>query len=590
MTNEQMTWNLEAMYPDAEAWEHDFAALEEKIRAFAAFRGRLAESPAVVAAAFNARLEFERLAEKCAVYAHLRADEDTSVNANVGRDNRVGARFAEFAPLESWFEPELLGLPDERFDALFSAPETQPFRRLLEELRREKEHVLSEPEERILGTLSDVTGLSGRLFETLNDTDLDFGKIRNAEGKSVPLTHGSYRTFLESADRPTRKRAFTRTFSTYKKFRNTFAAALEGTVKRHAVSARMRGYGSALEQALAPDAVPPAVYRNLIAAVRSRTEGFFDYMKLRREVLGLEKLDMFDLYNPLLPDCRREYSYDQAVKLVREALRPLGQKYGEIAAQAFVSRWIDVPERKAKRSGAYSSGCYDSFPYILLNYNGTLNDVFTIAHELGHSLHSYHSNHAQPYAVADYRIFVAEVASTTNEILLFEHLLENCREPGFRAFLYGHLADEIRATIHRQTMFAEFELFMHESIERGEPLTADFLSEHYFKLNTEYFGPEVKPDPLIALEWARIPHFHYNFYVYKYATGMSAALKLAANLRSGNRAQREAYLGFLAAGNSRDVLDIMRDAGVDLATPEPVEAALGYFAGIVAKLRRELGK
>lgn len=590
MNISEMTWDLEALYPDAEAWERDFARIPELAEKYASFRGRLHESPAVLKEAIEAGDAFDRLSEKVYSYAHLRSDEDTTDNANRSRVDRVRSKFAELAPLESWFDPEIMAIPEERMNAFLADPELAFYRRSLEELLRERPHTLSEPEERLLGSLSDVMGSSDRTFEMLNDADLDFGKVKDEKGRSVALTHGNYRRFLESGDRATRRRAFKRLYKCYGKLRNTFASTLDATVKRHAASAKIRHYDSSLAAALSGDNVPESVYRNLISAVHDGFGPFYDYMKLRREVMDLNKLDMFDMYNPLLPDCRREYPFEEAERLVKAALAPLGEDYGRNLSLAFTQRWIDVPARKGKRSGAYSGGCYDSFPYVLLNYDSTLNDVFTLAHELGHSMHSFYSNSAQEYHYADYEIFVAEVASTTNEILLFEHLLENASDAGFRAFLLGHLADEIRGTIYRQTMFAEFELEMHEASEKGIPLSADWLSDRYYELNKLYYGPEVKPDKLIALEWARIPHFYYDFYVYKYATGMSAALKLAQNLRSGDPEKRDAYFGFLSAGDSKDVLDIMRDAGVDLSTPEPVRDALAYFAGVVERLRRELGR
>lgn len=589
MISEKQTWDLSPLYSSLEAWEADFNRIKPLAEAFLAYRGRLAESALVLKEAIEALDAFERLGEKVYVFAHLRSDENTADNANRSRVDRVEALFASLAETSAWFDPEVMAIPEERMNAFLDAPELALYRRSLVELLREKPHTLSEPEERLLGTLGDVLGYPDKTFEILNDADLDFGKVKGESGKPELLTHGSYRKFLESADREVRKRAFRKMFGTYRKFRNTFATTLDGAVKRHAVSAKIRHYPSSLAKSLASDNVPEAVYRNLISTVHDHLGGFYDYMKLRREVMKLDKLDMFDMYNPLLPGCRREYSFPEAVGLVREALKPLGEDYAKNLELAFTQRWVDVPERKGKRSGAYSSGCYDSYPYLLLNYNRTLNDVFTLAHELGHSMHSFYSNRTQPYHYAGYSIFVAEVASTTNEILLFEHLLEKSDDREFRAFLYGHLADEIRGTIYRQTMFAEFELMVHELAESGVPLSADLLNEKYFELNKLYYGPEVEADPLTAVEWARIPHFYYNFYVYKYATGMSAAIKLAENLRSGDPAKREAYFGFLKAGDSKDVLDIMKDAGVDLSTPAPVAAALDYFSATVGRLRETLG-
>ena len=582
-------WDLTPLYKDADAWQSDFERLPAAAEAFAAYRGRLAESPAVLAEAYAAGDAFSRLEEKLYCYAHLRSDENTADNANRARLDELTGLLARLSPLESWFEPELMAIDDETMQRCLDAPELALYKRSLKELLRAKNHILSEPEERLLGQFSEVLGSPEKTFGILNDADLDFGRVRDADGRLRPLTHGSYHRFMESPDRETRKRAFKKLYSSYRKLRNTFACTLDATVRSHVAEAQVRHYPSALAQALEPDNVPEQVYRNLIDAVHRNQAGFADYLELRREMLGLDKLDMFDLYAPLLPEYRREYEYDEAVQLVRDALKPLGSLYSERLGAAFAQHWIDVPERKGKRSGAYSGGCYDSYPYVLLNYNRTLNDVFTLAHELGHSLHSAFSNAAQPYHYADYRIFVAEVASTTNEILLFEHLLKQSSDPDFRAALRIHLADEIRATIYRQTMFAEFELKIHEMAEAGEALTADLLSREYYQLNAEYH-PGIDADRDIELEWARIPHFYYDFYVYKYATGMSAAMRLARNILSGDQKLLDNYLGFLSAGDSRDVIDILRDAGVDLSRPEPVTEALEGFGAIVSELRGELGR
>ena len=588
--NNNVTWDLEVLYKDVESWEKDFARITELAENFASFKGRLSESPAVLKQAIEASDAFERLAEKVYCYAHLKSDENTSINVNRSRVDRVKAKFAELSPLETWFDPEIMAIPEETMNRFLESPELAFYRRSLEELLRERPHTLSEAEETLLGTFSDVLGNASSTFEVLNDADMDFGKVKDENGKSTLLTHGNYRRFLESNDRDTRKRAFTKLYKCYGKLRNTFASTIDGNIKRHVTSAKVRHYSSALEAALSGDNVPESVYRNLISAVHAKFDAFYDYMKLRCEIMGLDKLDMYDMYNPLLPGCKKEYSFEEAEKLVKAALAPLGEEYAQVLAQAFEQRWIDAASRKGKRSGAYSSGCFDSYPYLLLSFDSTLNDVFTLAHELGHSLHSYYSNKNQEYHYADYEIFVAEVASITNEILLFEYLFENTDDREFRAYLLGHIADEIRGTIYRQTMFAEFELMMHEAAAEGTPLSADWLCDKYFELNKLYYGSNVEPDELIALEWARIPHFYYNFYVYKYATGMAAALKLAADLRSGDPAKREAYFGFLKAGCSKDVLDIMRDAGVDLSSPAPVEDALDYFADVIRRLRRELGK
>lgn len=588
MKNFEMNWDLEALYSSVELWNEDYAKLEAAAQKFAGFRGRLAESPQVFREAIEASDAFDRLAEKLYTYAHLRSDENTSIGVNRARVDRISAKMAALSELDAWFAPEVMAIPDERMKELLESEELAFYRRSIEELLREKKHILSECEERLLGQLSDVLGTSGDLFSTLNDTDLRFGKVRGEDGRLQTLTHGSYRRFLESSDRNVRRAAFRKLYNTYGKFRNTFAVTLDATVKRHAASARIRKFDSPLQQALYPDNIPESVYLNLISTVHDNLDGLFDYFKLRGEVLGLDKVDMYDLHCPLMSDCRKEYTFEQASELVQKSLQVLGEDYSANLKRAWSERWIDVPERQGKRSGAYSSGCYDSFPYLLLNFQNTFDDVFTLTHELGHSMHSFYSRKYQDYHYSDYEIFVAEVASTTNELLLSRYLLQNTDDHAFRAYLYGHLADEIRATIYRQTMFAEFELGIHRAVWDGEVLTADFLDENYFKLNAEYHGPFVETDPQIALEWARIPHFHYNFYVYKYATGMSAAIRLSERILSGDPAAVEAYLNFLKAGDSKDVLDIMRDAGVDLATPEPIEAALKFFKETVSGLRKEL--
>ena len=583
-------WDLEAIYANEELWQQDFEKIRPAAEKFASFKGHLSDSPETLRDAVNCSLELNRLVEKVYVYAHLTLDQETGVDSSRSRYGKVNALLAELAPLEAYFTPELLQIPEEKMNEFLNSEALAFCRRHLEDILVERPHVLSEAEEKVLGSYSQILRLSGTLFEALNDTDLDFGSVKDEEGKSCKLTHGSFRALMERPDRETRRRTFKKLYKVYRQFRNTFAAALDGTVRRHTVGARVRNYPAALNAALAPDRVPESVYRNLITAVHNKLPAFYEYMDLRKEVLKVDKLDMYDMYNPLLPGCSRQYTFAEAEELIRGAVKPLGEDYAKNLGLAFTQRWIDTPERKGKRSGAYSSGCFDTYPYILMTFKGRLDDVFTLAHELGHSMHSFYSNRTQPYIYSDYRIFVAEVASTTNEILLFEHLLSKSTDPAFRAYLYAHMADEIRGTIYRQTMFAEFELFMHETVEAGTPLTAELLSKKYFELNRKYYGPTVEPSKEIELEWARIPHFHYNFYVYKYATGMSAALKLAANLRSSDPALREAYLGFLKAGSSKDVLQIMKDAGVDLSTPAPVEDALDYFGEVVKALREELKK
>ena len=582
-------WNLEALYADAAQWEADFAKLDAAAEKFFACKGHLAESPEMLKYAIECSDEFDRLAEKVYTYAHLKSDENTADNRNRSRVDRVSAKLAELSPKESWFSPEIMAIDDQRMKELLDAPELAFYRRSLEELLREKPHILSEAEETLLGTLGDVLGTPDEVFSTLNDADMEFGKLRNSNGKLTELTHGSWLTFMEEPERNVRKKAFHKLYKEYRKHRNTLAATLDGTVKRHAAMAKIRRFDSPLQAALSSENIPENIYTNLISSVRSNLPALFEYFELRQNVLLIDKLDMYDLYAPLVSESDESCPFEDAENLICSALAPLGDEYIRIMKNAWQQRWIDAPCRKGKRSGAYSGGCYDSYPYILINYSGKLSDAFTLAHELGHSMHSAFSRQNQHYHYADYDIFVAEVASTCNELLLSRYLLDQKPDdPAFQAAVLSRLADDIRATVYRQTMFAEFEKMIHDDAADGIPLTADHLSEKYYALNADYHG-FIRADKDIELEWSRIPHFYYNFYVYKYATGMSAALQLAQGILSGSSEAVQRYLGFLKAGGSKDPLDILRDAGVDLATPAPVDAALNFFRQTVQKLKTCLG-
>lgn len=587
MKENLITWDLSPLYADAQAWEKDFARLEAKAKAFYAYKGKLAASAATLKAAIEASDEFDRLAEKLYTYAHLLSDEDTTVSKNRSRVDRISAKAAELSEFDSWFEPEIMAIADQRMQELLNAPELAFYRRSLEELLREKNHILSEKEEQLLGVLGDVLGASDEIFSTLNDSDMEFGKVRNSQGVLTGLTHGTWGSFMEEPDRTVRKKAFRKLYSQYRKHRNTLAVTLDSTVKRHVNMARIRKFDSALSASLFSENIPEAIYRNLIEAVHRNLPELQNYFKLRSEVLQIPDLDMYDLYAPLTAESNQACSFADASAMVKAALKPLGKEYCSLLENAWSERWIDAPCRKGKRSGAYSGGCYDSFPYVLMSFDGRLSDAFTLAHELGHSMHSAFSRRNQHYHYASYEIFVAEVASTCNELLLSDYLLKKEQDPKVRAAICARLADDIRATVFRQTMFAEFEMLIHEDSANGIPLTADHLCEKYYALNAQYHS-FIKADKDIELEWARIPHFYYNFYVYKYATGMSAALKLSRDIISGKAGAVERYLTFLKAGGSGDVLDILKDAGVDLTSPEPVNDALAFFRETVENLRELL--
>ncbi len=583
----ELTWDLSKMYKNEKEFNADFDKLMPMCAELEKLQGHLLDSPQNLLKGIELSDDLSRLGEKLYVYAHLKSDENTSDNPNRARMDKISAAFARISGVTAFFEPEILA-GDEKLIRSWIADEPLKFyKRSMEELLRGKKHVLSAAEERLVGLYSDVLGGSDEIFSIMNNSDMEFEHIPDGNGGKVQLTHGNYYSFMINPDRRVRRNAFKAMFNAYKKFRNTYAATLGNTTKRHAVSAELRRYDSSLEAALFDDNIKPEVYTNLIKAVHSKVSYLTRYIKLRKKLLKLKKIDMYDLYNPLVADVDLKYTFEEAKDLVLKALAPLGEEYGKLLRRAFDERWIDVVPNKGKRSGAYSSGCYDSAPYLLLNFDGTLNDVFTLAHELGHSMHSFYSNTNQHYHYADYSIFVAEVASTTNEMLLSDYLLKNSQDKALRAYLLGHLADEIRATIYRQAMFAEFELKIHELAENDEPLSADVLSENYYQIHQSYYGDAIPaPDELIKLEWARIPHFYYNFYVYKYACGMSAALKLKDNILTGDKKLIDDYFSFLKAGDSLDVLDIMRNAGVDLSTPQPIADALDTFGKVVTELEQ----
>ena len=582
---ENLTWDLKKMYSSDEAWEKDFTALNTLVEAVRSFQGKLSTGAETLRDALQSMDAMERKLDKLYTYSHLKHDEDTGEPTARSRESRVCSRAAEISADCAWFEPELLAVDDDTMQQMLNSEVLKFYKPSLEELLRSKKHTLSAAEERIMGALSDVLGSAGEIYETLTDADMRFPNVSDGK-KRGELTHGSYRKLMESNDRKVRRNAFKAMFGTYEKVINTCAATLDATVKRHVAGARLRNYNSALHQALFADELPSELYTGLIKSVHNHIAELTDYLQFRQSKLALRKLDMYDLYCPLKADEERSFTFEEAKTMVLEAFAVMGEEYVNIVKRAFDERWVDVMECRRKRSGAYSSGCYDSVPYLLLNFNGTLNDVFTLAHELGHSMHSYFSNHTQEYHYASYPIFAAEIASTTNELLLHNYLMKKyADDPAMQATLLVHLIDEIRACIYRQTMFAEFELDIHTLQEKSTPLTADLLNERYYKLNDRYYGGAVKANELIKYEWARIPHFYYNFYVFKYATGLSAAMKFAANILSGDTALRDKYYGFLKAGDSKPVLEILCDAGVDFVNSTVVDDALVEFGNLVKQLK-----
>lgn len=577
------TWDLEYLYKSPPDWDADFARLDELVQPILALRGELSTAESALAL-FEAEDALGRLLEKLYAYAHHREDEDTGNEANQARTARIASKYSQIAAATAWTTPELLANDASVLEAWRDDARLATYRFTLVKLLRQKAHTLSEAEETLLSAAAEVFRVPSEAFSMLTNADMEFPDAVDSSGKPHPLSNGRYGSLLENKDRALRRDAFGKLYANYQAHKNTLATTIKGAVKHHNFNARARKFESALHASLHPDNVPKAVFDALVAAVRKGLPILHDYLALRAEVLGLDDLDMWDLHTPIVPDFDRRIPWEEARQWITEACEPLGPEYAAGLREAFEDRWIDVLENKGKRSGAYSGGCYDSKPYILLNHTGTLDSVFTLAHELGHSLHTWLAKRNNPYRTADNTIFVAEIASTTNEGLLLDHLLRNTDDKRFRAYLLNQLCDNFRGTVYRQVMFAEFERLIHDMDASGDPLTNDSLSKAYYALNEEWHGPAIKADPRIASEWSRIPHFYYNFYVYKYATGFCAAQVFSKAVRE-DEAKRDAYLGMLKAGGSADPLDLVKGAGVDLSSVAVLESALETFRQSVDELR-----
>jgi oligoendopeptidase F len=582
------TWDLASLFPSDSAWESAFAEFEQKIEGYLRFRGRLAESADVLAECLRFDTSVDRLGDRVGTYAFLKASEDVSNSTYQGFKARymgVAARAGEAA---SYIRPEILAIPDERLREFLNSSVLADYRVALERLIRFKPHTLSDKEERLLAMQAETAQTAHEVFDQLLNADLKFGTLEIGSDKTIELSHASYAACLENPNRAVRSKAFRQYYAEYADHAHTFAAALAGSVKQDVYHSRARNYSSARQSALFPDQVPVAVYDNLIAAVRANLPAVHRYYQLRRRLMKLPDIHFYDTYVPILTDVKVERVWDQAVDVVVEALRPLGSQYLDALAKGLRGRWCDRYENRGKHSGAFSSGCYDSDPFILMNYRTDVPDhVFTLAHEAGHSMHS-HFSKAQPYQYANYTIFVAEVASTFNEQLLGRYVMDRAANNRERAYYLNREIDELRKTIVRQTMFAEFEKVIHDLAERNEPLTLDVFRSEYRKLLDAYFGPDFALDDELSLEGLRIPHFYRAFYVYKYATGLSAAIALSERVMNGGKAELDAYLGFLRGGSSKDPLDLLRDAGVDMETPEPVDRALKKFSHLVGELDKAL--
>ena len=581
-------WSVNEVYPSDEAWEKEYKELQQEAPKLKEFQGKL-KNGEVLIEYLDLNEKISRKAEKIYVYAHLKSDEDTSNPKYQSMMNKIDAYMAEYATYSAYFVPELLSLPDgfieeeiKRLDGL------KPYEFLLINIIKEKPHVLSKEEEELLAAASDCLDAPSSIHNIMTNADMKFGKIKDEDGHEVELTEGNYSSFIKSKDRSVREAAFKDLFGHYKDFENTLATTLSSSIKAFNFSARVRKYNSALEAALKPEDIPLEVYKNAIKTINDNIESLHRYVRIKKKLLGLDEMHMYDLYVPVIEIDKEHVEFDKGVEMAIEGLNPLGEEYLDIFKGGIEGGWIDKYINKGKRGGAYSWGGYDTKPYVLLNYNYDLNDVSTLVHEMGHSIHSYYSRKEQSYYYAGYTIFCAEVASTTNEALLIHYLINKEEDKKKKLYLINQELEQIRTTVFRQIMFAEFELYTHESFEKGIPLTAEDYNAKWHELNVKYFGEDIVVDNEIDVEWSRIPHFYNDFYVYQYATGYAAASAFAKSILDGEPNAVEKYTGFLKSGGSDYPIEILKKAGVDMTTPKPLEATIDRFNELLDMLEKDL--
>jgi oligoendopeptidase F len=586
----EFTWDLESIYPTDDSWEERFKKIEQGLPELEELKGTLAQSGSALLKALQTRDELYEELETLCVYASMRKDEDTTNSVYLGIFDRAMQLYVRASTVISYIEPEILALPQTTLDAYVQeTPGLGIYRQQLDDINRNRPHVRSAEVEAVLAAAGEISEVPDSIFSMIDNADLKLPVIHSEKGEEVPLTKGNYLVYIRSIDRRVRKEAFEGMHGTFLKQRNTIAATLGGQVKGSLFFTRQRDFGSSRERALSRYNIPVSVYDNLVETVSEHIHLLNRYMKLRKRLLQLDELHMYDLYVPIVKETADEISYQEACDTVASALAPLGQKYTSILRQAFKDRWIDVYETPGKRGGAYSGGGYKTHPFILLNFQNKRDSMYTLAHELGHSMHSYFTRSNQPFQYGDYSIFVAEVASTLNEGLLTEYLLGNTDDPEVRLSILNHSLEGLRGTLFRQTMFAEYEQQIHSQAEQGQPLTADSLSSMYRALNEKYYGGEAVIDELIDIEWARIPHFYYNFYVYQYATGISAASALVQQILQEGQPAVQRYLTFLSSGSSDYSIDLLKKAGVDMTSPEPVRQALQLFDVHLTQMEKLLG-
>ena len=581
----KFTWAIEDLYATDELWEKEYNELKEMLPKINEYRDRLSESPQALLGFLKLCDQLGVKIERVFVYANQKYHEDTANSVYQDLSDKAGVIAVQLESAMSYAVPEILAIPEETLERFKSEEkELKVYDFYMKNILRRKPHILSAELEEILADAGEIASSPDNIYSKFNNADLKFPEIKDENGNMVRITHGRFIQFLESNDRRVREDAFKGVYGTYESFKNTLAATFSSNVKQELFFSKAKNYGSNLEKALNDSNVPTDVYTNLINAVHDNMGLMHRYVSLRKKLLGVDELHMYDLYTPLIQDVKMDVPFEEAKKIVAEGLKPLGEGYQKILQEGYDNRWIDIYENENKRSGAYSWGAYGTHPYVLLNYNGSLDNVFTLAHEMGHAIHSYHSDKVQPYIYAGYRIFVAEVASTCNESLLIDHMLKKTDDKLQKAYLINHFLDKFKGTLYRQTMFAEFEMITHKMAEEGQSLTADTLCKIYHDLNVLYYGNDIIVDPEIDMEWSRIPHFYTAFYVYQYATGYSAAIALSRRILQEGKPAIDDYIRFLSGGSSNYPIELLKGAGVDMSTKEPVNQALKLFEELLDQM------
>lgn len=576
-------WNLEKMYLDSSKIEEDIKFIEKSYEDIKKYKGKMSDSAENFYNSLKIMEDSSRRLSYLYAYTHMKHHEDTRINENLADATKSEMIASELGKATAFIVPEIIGMDSSLLETFLKDERIAPYKKMIDEILRDKPYTLSEKEEELMAAVSDLTGVAENTYEMLSYADMKFPEIEDEKGEKVRLDHFNYSTYIKSKNQRVRKDAFEAEFGTYKKYSNTMASTLFGAIKSEIFNAKTRKYPSALFASLYQDNISVDVYNNLIDSIHENIPALDKYLEIKKKYLGLDELHMYDLYVPMARDFNMEISYEEAKEIILEALKPMGEGYTSLIQKAFDERWIDVYENEGKKGGAYSWGCYDSHPYILMSYNNDLNSMFTLIHELGHSIHSYLSHNSQPYIYSSYKIFVAEVASTVNETLLIKYLLNNSKDKTEQIYLLNYYLEQFRTTVYRQTLFAEFEKITHEKVEAGNPMTADDFTEVFYNLNKLYYGGACNVDEISGVEWARIPHFYSNFYVYKYATGFAAASVLSEKILNEDGAV-EKYLEFLKSGGSEYPLDQLRSAGVDMEKKESVDGALKIFNELTEKL------